>query len=63
MVVDHGALDGMIGPDALNRANGLARQLWQEQNAGVQRVRTRCIGHHDRAGAAIALIAALFGAA
>jgi hypothetical protein len=40
----------------------LPSQLRQEQDAGVQRAAPRRVGHHHRAGAAIALVAAFLGA-
>ncbi len=46
----------------LDGADRAAVQLRQEQDAGVQRPRSPVVGHHHRAGAAVALVAALFGA-
>ena len=64
---DHRGLNRMQGAigarDAFDRAHGFAMQLGQEQDAGVQRAAAAVIGDHDRAGAAIAFIAAFFGAA
>ena len=64
---DHGGLHRVVfafgAAEPLNRADGFAIQLRQKQDAGVQRAGAAVIGHHHGASAAIALIAALFGAA
>ena len=66
VVVDHRLLDGVEravrGRDPLDGADGATRQLGQEEDAGVERLRSVLAGHDDRAGAAIALVAALLGA-
>ena len=64
---DHGGLHRVLfafgATEPFDRADGFAIQLRQKQDAGVQRAGAAVIGHHHGAGAAIALIAALFGAA
>ena len=49
--------------DPFNSAHRAAHQLWQEQDAGVQRAAAVSVRHHHRAGAAIALVAPFLGAA
>lgn len=48
--------------EALDSPDLLALKLGQEQEAGVQRAGPGLVGHHHRAGAAVALVAALLGA-
>ena len=66
VVVDHGRLHRMWGAvgggEAFDGAHGFAVQLRQEQDAGVKGTGAVFVGDHDGAGAAVALIAALFGA-
>ena len=66
VMVNHRLLDRVeraIGAsNAFDRPYGFAVELGQEQDAGVQRTCTSLIGDHHATGAAIALIAAFFGA-
>ncbi len=48
--------------DPLDRADRLAVQLGQEQDAGVQGARALGIRNHNGAGPAVALVAAFLGA-
>ncbi|MEY3534405.1 MAG: hypothetical protein RI979_2431 [Pseudomonadota bacterium] len=64
---DHGGLHRVVfafrAGKPFDRADGFAIQLRQKQDAGIQGAGAALIGHHHGASAAIALIAALFGAA
>ena len=66
LVGDHGGLHGMRlshrAGHAFDGADGFAVELGQEKDAGVERLGPRSIGYHDGAGAAVTLVAALFGA-
>lgn len=48
------------GGEALDGGDMFARQLGQEQDAGIQRVVAAGIRDHDRASAAVAFVAAFF---
>jgi len=62
---DHGLLHGMetvaLG-QALDRGDGFAVKLGQEQDAGVQGLFALRVFHHHGASSAIPFVAAFFGA-
>ena len=66
VMVDHFGLYGVgraVGcGHPFDCADRFSVQLWQEQDASVQRLCPILIRDHDRAGSAVPFIAALFGA-
>jgi hypothetical protein len=67
VVIDHRLLDGVEravgGSEPFDRAQRLAVELGQEEDAGVERAGAAGgVGQQDRAGAAVAFVAALLGA-